>query len=161
VEGPQRRGDQEDLSSIGGYTNASTSLNYTQYFITTKSEMSETAIDLISDYLQNCQFDARRSHAGAGRRAAGAAAQPRQRRAFPRPALLGDDVQGAPDARAGHRLPRLHPTVDARRHDGVLQPHYMPQNCVVSIVGDVDKHEMLELVEALLRHLEAQAREPY
>ncbi len=45
------------LKSIGSDSNASTFYNFTQYYITTKSEMAETAVDLISDYLQNCQFD--------------------------------------------------------------------------------------------------------
>jgi zinc protease len=149
------------LSSIGGYTNAKTSLNYTQYFITTKSEMSETAIDLISDWLQNCQFDAREVT--------------REQGVVQQELLRNLDNAGRFRGQLySETMFQVHPTrvpvigyrdcIQRLTRDDMMafyNRHYMPQNCVVSIVGAIDRYEMMEQVKRYFGTWKRKNREPY
>ncbi len=134
------------LQSIGGDSNASTSFDYTNFYITTKSEMAETAVDLISDYLQHCQFDPVEVE--------------REQRVVQQELLRNlDNPARFRNELFTETMFKEHPArvpvvgyidaIDTVTRDDMLRfyhEHYTPQNCVVAIVGDVDKHAMLDLV---------------
>jgi zinc protease len=149
------------LKSIGGNSNASTYYNFTQYYITTKSEMAETAMDLISDYLANCQFDA------------GEVA--REQRVVQQELLRNqDDANRERSLLFSSTMFKVHPVSvpvigyqsciqDITREDMLrfYKKHYTPQNCVVSIVGDIDRFEVLEQVKAHFGTWKRKSLEPY
>ena len=149
------------LKSIGGNSNASTSLNFTQYYITTKSEMAETAIDLISGYLAHCQFDATEVA--------------REQRVVQQELLRNqDNVNRERSQLFSETMFKVHPVrvpvigyqsciQDITRDDMLrfYNKHYTPQNCVVSIVGDVDRYEMLAKVKAYFGVWRRKSLEPY
>jgi len=139
--------NKELLKSIGNDSNASTYYNYTQYYITTKSEMAESAIDLISDYLAHCQFDP--------------VEVAREQRVVQQELLRNlDDANRERSLLFTETMFEVHPVrvpvigyqscIQAITRDDMLRfyrKHYTPQNCVVAIVGDVDRFEMLEKVK--------------
>lgn len=139
--------NKELLKSIGGNSNASTFYNFTQYYITTKSEMAETAVDLISGYLAHCQFDE--------------VEVAREQRVVQQELLRNLDNANRERALLfSSTMFKVHPVrvpvigyrsciQDITRDDMMrfYQKHYTPQNCVVSIVGDIDRFEMLEMVK--------------
>lgn len=149
------------LKSIGNNSNAATYYNFTQYYITTKSEMVETAVDLISDYLQNCQFDP--------------VEVAREQQVVQQELLMHLDDAGRYRARLfTETMFKEHPArvpiigyrdcIQRITRDDMLRfydKHYTPQNCVVSIVGDIDKHEALALVERYFGGWKRKALEPY
>jgi zinc protease len=149
------------LSSIGGYTNAKTSLNYTQYFITTKSEMSETAIDL--------------SRTGCRTASSTPAEVTREQGVVQQELLRNLDNAGRFRGQLySETMFQVHPTrvpvIDYRdciqrltRDDmmAFYNRHYMPQNCVVSIVGAIDRYEMMEQVKRYFGTWKRKNREPY
>jgi len=149
------------LKSIGGNSNASTFFNFTQYYITTKSEMAETAIDLVSGYLAHCQFDP--------------VEVAREQRVVQQELLRNKDDANRERAQLfSATMFKVHPVrvpiigyasciQDITRDDMLrfYQKHYTPQNCVVAIVGDVDRFEMLEQVKAYFGAWRRKSLEPY
>jgi zinc protease len=150
--------ENKDLfRAMGGNRNASTSHDFTNYFVTTRADMVETAIDVTADCLQHCQFDP--------------VEVAREQRVVQQELLRNEDDPGRLRAQLfAETAFRVHPArvpvigyVDAiqrvTREDMTrfYELHYTPQNCVVAITGDVDKREALELVR---RHFGAWKRKP-
>ncbi len=149
------------LKSIGGNSNAATFYNYTKYYITTKSDMADTAVDLVSGYLQNCQFDPVEVE--------------REQRVVQQELLRNEDNPGRFRNRLfSETMFKVHPvripiigyvdTIQRITRDDMMRfydQHYTPQNCVVSIVGDVDKEAMLEEVKARFGGWKRKSLAPY
>lgn len=145
------------FKAMGGNRNASTFYDYTNYFVTTEASQLETAIDVTADCLQHCQFDP--------------VEVAREQRVVQQELLRNEDN---PQRLRGQLFAetslRVHPArvpvigyVDAiqrvTRDDMVkfYDRHYTPQNCVVAIVGDVDKREALARVR---KHFGGWKRKP-
>ena len=148
--------NKELLKSIGGNSNASTSLQL--HAVLHHHEERDGRDGHRPDLGLPGELPVRRGRgrARAARRAAGAAPQPGQRESRARAALLGDDVQGASGARAGHRLPVLHPGHHPRRHAPLLQ-----EALHAAELRGVDRRRRRPLRDAregqgVLRRLEAQ-----
>jgi zinc protease len=149
------------LKSIGRDSNASTYYNFTNYYITTKSEMVPVAVDLISDYLQNCQFDAKevaREQRVVQQELMRNLDNPNRERSY----LFSETMFKVHPARVpviGYRdcIQRI------TREDmfRFYKQHYTPQNCVVAVVGDVDKEETLALITKAFGGWKRSPLEPY
>ena len=149
------------LKSIGGVTNAATFYNFTQYYITTQSDMADTAVDLIGDYLQHCQFDPVEVE--------------REQRVVQQELLRNEDNPNRFRNRLfSETMFKVHPvripiigyvdTINRITRDDMVRfydMHYTPQNCVVSIVGDVDKDAVLELVKERFGGWKRKSLAPY
>lgn len=149
------------LKSIGQDTNASTYLNFTQYYITTKAEMAEQAIDLISDWLQHCQFDPKEVTREQG------VVQQELLRNLDNPGRFLNQV-------FNETMFKFHPVrvpvigyqdcIQRLTRDDMFRfykKYYTPQNCVVSIVGDVDPQEMLAKVKKFFGPWKRKSLAPY
>ncbi len=149
------------VKSIGGNTNAATFFNFTQYYITTKSDYALTATERIADWLQNCQFDATEV-----KREQGVVQQELLRNI--------DNVGRIMSQTFGETMFKVHPArvpiigyrdciQKITREDmfRFYKKHYTPQNCVVSIVGDIDKNQMLAVVKQFFGGWKRKSLEPY
>lgn len=153
--------NKELLKSIGGNSNASTFYNFTQYYITTESDMAETAIDLLSDYLIHCQFDP--------------VEVAREQRVVQQELLRNrDDPNRERALEFNATMFKVHPVrvpvigyqdcIQRITRDDMLrfyEKYYTPQNCVISIVGDVDKNDMLDLVKRYFGSWKRKSLAPY
>lgn len=149
------------LKSIGEDTNASTYFNFTQYYITTKAEMAEPAIDLISDWLQHCQFDPKEVAREQG------VVQQELLRNLDNPGRYLSQV-------FAETMFKFHPVrvpvigyqdcIQRLTRDDMFRfykKYYTPQNCVVSIVGDIDPQEMLAKVKQYFGPWKRKSLAPY
>ncbi len=138
-----RTEDQTDetMQRIGGHSNAYTHFNHTCYFINTAADAFDTAVDLISDWLQNCALKP------------GEIARERE--------TITEEIRRADDrwTRSAHELfyralfpdhPISVPTLGhlelfrkITREDlmAYYKERYIPQNVVFVVVGDVEGEE--------------------
>jgi len=145
------------LGEIGASTNAATSLDTVRYHINTTAEHAETAIDLLSDWMQNGairqeEFD-------------------REAQVIEREFAMGQADPGRVFWKLSQRArfanhPARHPTIGYLEEfrtitrDDVYDFYkrmYVPNNMVFVVVGDIDPREAVDAVAA--RWAEAEARE--
>ncbi len=149
------------VKSIGGYTNAATFYNYTQYYITTKSEFAGTAIERISDWLRNCRFTPREVEREQG------VVQQELLRNLDNPNRFRAQLFAETMFKVHpYRVPIIgyRDCIQRITRDDMFRfykKHYTPQNCVVSIVGDIDKNEILALVKRHFGGWRRKSLEPY
>jgi zinc protease len=149
------------LKSIGENTNASTFLNFTQYYITTKAEMAEQALDLISDWVQHCQFDAKEVT-----REQGVVQQELLRNLDNTGRFLNQVFNETMFKFHPLRVPVIgyQDCIQRLTREDMFRfykKYYTPQNCVVSIVGDVDPQEMLTKVKRFFGPWKRKSLAPY
>ncbi len=140
------------LARIGAHTNAATSLDNVWYYINTTAPYTRDAIELLSDWLQNCQiiqeeFD-------------------RERGVIQREFEMGQGDSGrifwklTQQARY-HAHPARHPTIgyldeflEVSRDELADFYHrmYVPNNMVFVVVGDIDKEEVASQIAELWKH---------
>lgn len=146
----------EILGSIGAATNAATSLDTVRYYINTTSEHTETAVDLLGDWMLNSEINEREFN--------------RERSVIQREFEMG---QGDPSrilwklslqARFGDAHPAKHPTIGyldeflTITRDEIYDFYkrmYVPNNMVVVVVGDIDKTRVVKQVAAIWADAEA------
>ncbi len=137
------------LSRIGAQTNASTGLDTVRYYINTTSDHVDTAVGLVSDWMQNAIIDEGEFQ--------------REREVIQSEFAMG---RGDPNrllwrltqqARFRHH-PARHPTIgyldefeQITREQLVdfYQRMYVPNNMVMAVVGDVDKQSVVERIADL------------
>ena len=137
------------LGRIGASTNASTSLDKVRYYVNTTSAHASEAIELMSDWLQHSQIAAEEFH--------------RERDVIQAEFEMG---LGEP-ARIFWKLtqqarfqmhPARHPTIGyideflkITREDiaDFYRRMYVPNNMVFLVVGDVDRHQVVEQIAGL------------
>ena len=136
--------------SLGNSTNAYTSTDHTCYYITAPVARAHEAIELVADYVLQPSFpvDAVKT----------------QRGIIEREITMGED---APARRLWHLFsgtvyrthPARYPTIGYREQFDLLQrsdlvsfhaDHYVPENMVAVVVGDVDSAETLVYLRELL-----------
>jgi zinc protease len=134
------------LGQIGASTNAATSLDTVRYYINTTAEHAETAIDLLSDWMQNSKITEREFE--------------RERQVILREFSMG---QGDPGRifwkltqQARYQAhPARHPTIgylesfkSITRQELIDFYHrmYVPNNMVFVVTGDIDPRQMVEEV---------------
>ena len=149
------------VKSIGGDTNAETYYNFTQYYITTKSEFADTATERIADWLQHCQFDATEV-----KREQGVVQQELLRNLDNVGRILGQTFSETMFKVHPVRVPVVgyQDCIQKITRDDMFRfykKNYTPQNCVVSIVGDIDKDQMLETVRKFFGGWKRKSLEPY
>ncbi|MBU1626424.1 insulinase family protein [bacterium] len=153
---PERTEEQTDLDvdKIGGQTNAYTSADHTLYFISTASEYFDTALDILSGYIQNVIIDQFRFD--------------REKAVIEKEINMGEDEPSrviwklynqtafvnAPVKipNIGYRELEKSVTIDEIKtyHDRT----YIPNNSIVLVVGDVDKEETFEKVKKAFENWE-------
>lgn len=137
------------LARMGAMTNASTGLDKVRYYIHTTSEHTNTAIDLLSDWLGHCAITQ--------------AEFERERDVIQREFEMG---AGEPDRifwkltqQARFRWhPARHPTIgyldeflkiDRDAIHAFYRQMYVPNNMVFLVVGDIDRHAVVERIASL------------
>lgn len=149
------------LKAIGNNTNASTYFNFTQYYITTESSNVETAVDLISDYLQHCQFDP--------------IEVTREQRVVQQELLRNlDNTARILNQTFSETMFKVHPVrvpvigyqdcIQRITRDDMFRfytKHYTPQNCVVAVVGAVDKDAVAAMLKQYFGGWKRKALAPY
>ncbi len=137
------------LGQIGAQTNAATSLDTVHYYINTASTYAHTAIDLLSDWMQNSLITQREYD--------------RERSVVQREFEMG---QGEPNRimwkltqQARYNThPARHPTIGyldqflkISRNDiyDFYKRMYVPNNIIFVVVGDVDKQQVVQQIATL------------
>jgi zinc protease len=162
-KGTERRTAPEisqEIQARGGYVNAYTTFNRTVYWIDGVSEHVDGYLDILSDMARRSNFHADEL----------IKEQEVIRREF---AMDNDDpqsvVQHLLQATAFREHPLRHPIIghlqifnQVGREDLLhfVQRHYVPNNCFLVIVGDVDTEKVLEQVEHHFGSWERRAYEP-
>jgi zinc protease len=160
-KGTKKRGVGEisrEVQSLGGTINASTSFDYTIYTITVPFTEFDKALDILADMIMNSQFDAQQIQ--------------REREVVygeirlyqDRPERqLSDMTFGLVYKRHPYGIPIIgYEELLARlnREDFVeyYRTHYVPNNTIVTIAGQVKADEVLPKVKAAFKDFE---RKPY
>jgi zinc protease len=126
------------VSEIGGQSNASTSMAYTQYYISAASDRAMECIDLISDWMARPNItreDFQREHGVIQREWEMGKDEPGRQKWYANAANIFRDHPAAVPV-IGHWQPLRSVT-----YEDVLNYHsrmYVPQNMLLVIVGDVD-----------------------
>jgi zinc protease len=143
------RSEQESnaiLGRIGARTNAATSLDSVRYYINTTADHAETAVDLLSDWMQNSKITEHEFK--------------REKQVIQREFSMG---QGETDRifwkltqQARYQAhPARHPTIgyldrfQQITRDQLIdfyETMYVPNNMVFVVVGDIDKENMLQAI---------------
>ena len=148
----------QTLGSIGAATNAATSLDTVRYYINTTARHAPTAIDLISDWMQNSVITQ--------------AEYERERQVIQREFSMGQGDPGrihwklTQQARFAQTPdhPGAHPTIgyideflDISRDEiyDFYKRMYVPNNTVFVVVGDVDPEAVVDQVTGLWAHVPA------
>jgi len=136
------------IKALGGYSNATTGLDSTNYFITVPSENQKSAYRLIKDIVFNPLFDKNELE--------------KEREVILEEIRLGKDDPSRQVMRELWRLAYLeHPykipvigyeeLLKDLRHDDILDYHssrYIPSNIILTIAGDVDTTKTLSYIES-------------
>lgn len=141
------------IESIGGYTNAATSQDYTFFYNRVPAKNSQAALEILADMINNSLFDEQ-----AIEREKGVILEELNmyldtptkhvydlimQTAYPR-SSLGRDIIGFPQV-----------IKSIRRQDFInyLAKTYQPRNMVVSVSGKVDHQQIVKQVKAYFNHL--------
>lgn len=151
------------IRRMRGQTNASTSLERTDYFIRVGNEFTEDAIQMLSDGILRPKFDQKtvdverkavqQELIGKATNAPRIAYEQLIRRAFP-DTQLDKDILGSVDIVEGHERDTLKAFMDK---------HYTADNMVLTVVGDVNHQQICDMAEkhfADLRSKPAESRAP-
>jgi zinc protease len=152
---------KKKIRTIGGATNAYTTYDHTVYFINTIHENYRTALDLLLDYVKDCQFNETEY----------------QRE---KPVILQEFQMGANDpsrqlwqsfVQAAYRIhPLRHPVIGEKdiflkmdKEDLIAhyKRWYTPENMVITVVGHVDKEETLGIVLKSMGGIKRTENPPY
>ncbi|MCR4315992.1 MAG: insulinase family protein [Planctomycetes bacterium] len=148
---------KELIRSIGGNSNASTSFNWTQYFINTSGQHVETAIEIIADWMQNCLFTEQEVSREQ------LVVQEELRRNLDNPARESRQLFLETMFREHPiRVPVIgyQDNINQVTREDMFKfyrTHYSPDNAVVAIVGDVNKEDTLAMIK---KHYEGWKRTP-
>ncbi|TVQ55229.1 MAG: insulinase family protein, partial [Phycisphaerales bacterium] len=137
------------LARIGAHTNAATSLENVWYYINTTAPYTRDAIELLSDWLQNCQITQEEFD--------------RERDVIQREFEMGQGDSGRIQWKMTqlaryHAHPARHPTIGylneflAVKRDELAEFYrrmYVPNNMVFVVVGDIDKQQVVDQIEDL------------
>ncbi len=147
-KGTERRGPGDiarETKSAGGYLNAGTSYDYTTYYVVLPAPSLERALDIQADALQHSQLDA-----GELQRELGVIIEEARRKLDSPGAVTHETLHAVMFDQ--HRIRRWRigrEEVLARftRDDvlGYYRSRYVPSRVIVSIAGDVDPDQALEL----------------
>ena len=148
------------IESRGGYVNASTSHDYTEYYIEVPLEYTELAVDLLADMVTRREFstldlenernvvlrewDMVQDDPGIGSQA------------NTRGDVLGDGPYGRPIL----GTPESIETITASDLVRWSEMFYVPENMVVAIVSDLDQHHLQDLVAASFGAIEPRPAPP-
>ena len=152
---------KEILQSLGGASNAYTSYDRTVYFINTTAEHYKTALQLLMSYVTDCQFAENEYR--------------REKPVIQQEFKLGENSVSRQlwyhfMKTAYQRHPIRHPVigyedvfVNISREQLVeyYRKQYVPQNMVVTIVGDLEPFEALEEVIELAKHFKRGSQKPF
>ena len=160
-KGTERRGAQQiaqEIQARGGYVNAYTTFNRTVYWIEGVSEQVDGYLDILADMVRSSTFHADEL----------VKEMEVIRREF---AMDNDDpqsvVQHLLQRTAFREHPLQHPIIghlevfnQVGRDDvvGFVRRHYVPNNCFLVIVGDIETENVLQQVE---KHFDSWERRPY
>ena len=152
---------KERLQALGGITNAYTSYAHTVYFIKTIREHCKEALSLLLAFVTDCQFDETEYQREQG-------------------VILQEFQLGENDPSrqlwylfmetAYRKHPVRYPVIGEREvflkmdKDDLIAHYrrwYTPENMVVSVVGDVDKEEVLKTVIDLAGGVQGSTNPPY
>ena len=162
-KGTEKRNAQQisrDIQSHGGYVNAYTTFNRTVYWIEGTADKVDDYLEILGDMVRNSLFAAEEL----------TREQEVIRREF---AMDNDDphsvVQHLLQATAFRQHPLRHPIIghldvfnQVKRDDvvGFVRRHYVPNNCFVVVVGDVDAEATLQSLEKSFGSWERRPYEP-
>ena len=138
------------LNSIGAQENAYTTKDHTCYHIDCLSSEWENAVELLSDWVMNCALDSNEVA--------------REHGVITREINMGEDEPGRvvykllmntvfPEAPIGIPTIGYRENYARMTHEDVTRFHekyYVPNNTIVSIVGDVDRDEVMAKVKQLM-----------
>lgn len=143
------------VTEIGGQSNASTSLAWTQYYISASSSKADQCIDLIADWMDNPRISDgafRREHGVVQRELETGADDPRRQMWRSHSAnVFGSHPAAVPVIGYKQPLSRL-TLADVRAY---VRRMYVPQNMVFCVVGDVDAAAVLNRICRAFAHLKA------
>ncbi|MGD8401470.1 MAG: pitrilysin family protein [Bacillota bacterium] len=138
------------IQSVGGYSNAATSLDYTHYYVVVPSDQLALALEVETDAIRNSAFDPkeitrerqvileemRLKQDDPGRRLGWLA----YRQIF-KGTPYAQDVLGAPESLAG---------VSRETFLNYQRQYYLPNNMVMAVVGDVDTVKVIGRITELM-----------
>lgn len=142
---------QRILFDIGNVTNAYTNYDHTAYFIRTGREHFATALDLISDWIQHCSLDPKEVE--------------REKQVILKEIQKGEDEPARVIRQLFHETcyrvhPMRHPVIGytapflALTYEDLVEffrNRYVPDNLIVTVVGDVDGPAALTAVESAFK----------
>lgn len=134
------------IMSVGGVWNAGTSMDFTHYYVTVASPFFDTALDAISDMIQNALIDA-----GEFDREKQVILEEYRRKQDDPWGMLMDELYCAVFERGPYRRTVLgsFESISALERDGMFdyyERYYTPDNMVLMVVGEMEPDEVLPKV---------------
>ncbi|NLW47829.1 MAG: insulinase family protein [Firmicutes bacterium] len=164
-KGTERRGVGEitrEIKAVGGILNAETGLDTTNYFVVVPSEYLELAIDVEADAIQHSTFDP--SEIDRERKVILEDIRIHQDRPFDtlgRLMMIEKVFAGTPYANSLVGNPETLNNINRETLLAYYRKHYVPNNMVVAVVGDVNTKQVLNQLTELFKDFKPGDIEPF